>query len=83
MSLSNALSFAVEGIIAIFIFIIFFTALAPTVIDYINNNSTVIGLPQATILIFSLLALVFVLGIFMMMWKKITGQDNQPPQYGG
>jgi len=41
----------------------------------------VIGLPQATILIFSLLALVFVLGIFMMMWKKIT--EPQQPSYGG
>jgi len=82
MGLSDALTFGIEGIMGIFIFIIFFTSLAPTVIEYINNNSTVIGLPQATILIFSLLALVFVLGIFMMMWKKITGQDQQPPQYG-
>lgn len=83
MGLTDALTFGIEGIMGIFIFIIFFTALAPTVIDYINNNSTVIGLPQVTILVFSLLALIFVLGIFMMMWKKITGQDNQPPQYGG
>jgi hypothetical protein len=82
MGLSDALSFGIEGIIGIFIFIIFFTALAPSVIDYINNNSTVIGLPQATILIFSLLALVFVVGIFMMLWKKIT-EPQQPPQYGG
>jgi hypothetical protein len=81
MGLSDALSFGIEGVIGIFIFIIFFTALAPTVIDYINNNSTVIGLPQATILIFSLLALVFVVGIFMMMWKKITTPDQ--PNYGG
>jgi len=83
MGLNDALTFGIEGVIGIFIFIIFFTALAPTVIGYINNNSTSIGLPQATILIFSLLALVFVLGIFMMMWKKITGQDNQQPGYGG
>ena len=82
MGLTDALTFGIEGIMAIFIFIIFFTALAPTVIDYINNNSTVLGLPQVTILVFSLLALIFVLGIFMMMWKKVTGQDNQP-QYGG
>ena len=81
MGLSDALSFGVEGIIGVFIFIIFFSALAPTVIDYINNNSTVIGLPQATILVFSLLALVFVVGIFMMLWKKIT--EPQQPQYGG
>jgi hypothetical protein len=84
MGLTDALNFGIEGIMGIFIFIIFFTALAPTVIDYINNNSTSIGLPQVTILVFSLLALIFVLGIFMMMWKKVTGQDNQPPQqYGG
>jgi hypothetical protein len=83
MGLSDALSFGIEGVIGIFIFVIFFTALAPTIIEYINNNSTVLGLPEATILIFSLLVLVFVVGIFMMMWKKITGQDNQPPQYGG
>jgi hypothetical protein len=82
MGLTDALTFGIEGIMAIFIFIIFFTALAPTVIDYINNNSTVLGLPQVTILVFSLLALIFVLGIFMMMWKKVTGQDNQQ-QYGG
>lgn len=83
MGLSDALSFGIEGIIGIFIFIIFFSALAPSVIGYINNNSTVIGLPQATILVFSLLALVFVLGIFMMLWKKITGQEQPPQQYGG
>jgi uncharacterized membrane protein len=83
MGLSDALSFGIEGIIGIFIFIIFFTALAPTVIDYINNNSTVIGLPQATILIFSLLSLVFVVGIFMMMWKKITQPDQPQNPYGG
>lgn len=81
MGLNDALSFGIEGVIGIFVFIIFFTALAPTVIDYINNNSTVIGLSQATILIFSLLALVFVIGIFMMLWKKIT--EPQQPQYGG
>jgi hypothetical protein len=80
MGLNDALSFGIEGVIGIFIFIIFFTALAPTVIDYINNNSTVIGLPQATILIFSLLAIVFVIGIFMMLWKKITTPDQ--PNYG-
>ena len=83
MGLNDALTFGIEGVIGIFIFIIFFSSLAPSVIGYINNNSSVIGLPEATILIFSLLALVFVLGIFMMLWKKITGQDQQPPQYGG
>lgn len=84
MGLFDALTFGIEGIMGILIFIIFFTALAPTVIEYINNNSTSIGLPQVTILIFSLLALVFVMGIFMRLWKKVTGQDgSQPPQYGG
>ena len=83
MGFSDALSFGIEAIIGIFIFVIFFTALAPSVIDYINNNSSSLGLPEATILIFSLLVLVFVVGVFMMLWKKITGQDNQPPQYGG
>jgi len=82
MGLSDALSFGVEGLIGIFIFVIMFSAIAPMIIEYINNNSTVIGLPQATILIVSLLVLVFVLGIFMMIWKKITGQDQQQ-QYGG
>lgn len=81
MGLSDALSFGIEGIIGIFIFVVMFSAIAPSVIDYINNNSTVIGLPQATILIVSLLVLVFVLGIFMMMWKKITQPEQ--PQYGG
>lgn len=81
MGLSDALSFGIEGIIGIFIFVVMFSAIAPSVIDYINNNSTVIGLPQATILSVSLLVLVFVLGIFMMMWKKITQPEQ--PQYGG
>jgi hypothetical protein len=83
MGLSDALSFGIEGLMGIFIFVIFFSALAPYIIDYINNNSTSIGLPEATILIVSLLVLVFVLGIFMRLWKKVTGQDNEPPAYGG
>lgn len=80
MGLADALNFGIEGIMGIFIFVIFFSALAPTVVDYINNNSASIGLPQATILIFSLLVLVFVLGIFMRLWKKITSPDQ--PEMG-
>jgi membrane protein DedA with SNARE-associated domain len=81
MGLSDAATYAIEGLMGIFIFVIFFTAIAPSIIDTINNNSTVIGLPQATILIVSLLLLFFVLGIFMNMWKKITQPDQ--PQMGG
>ena len=39
MSFSETVSFGIEGIIGIFIFIIFFGALAPSVIGYIQNNS--------------------------------------------
>lgn len=82
MGLEGAVEYIIGGVIAIFIITIFFTALAPSVIDYINNNSTVIGLPQATILIFTLIPLAVVVGMFMMFWRKINSPD-QPPQYGG
>ena len=81
MGLGDALNFGIEGVMGIFIFVIFFTALAPSVIDYINNNSTTIGLPQATILIFSLLVIVFVMGIFMRLWKKITEPERPTMEY--
>jgi hypothetical protein len=50
--------------------------MAPSVIGTIQNNSTVMGLPEVTILIFSLLGLLFVLGLFMKMWKKLTEPDR-------
>ena len=81
MGFSDTISFGIEGIMGIFIFIIFFSAIAPSVIGYINNNSSVIGLPDATILIFSLLAIIFIMGVFMRMWKKLTEPD-QPRVYG-
>jgi hypothetical protein len=81
MGVNETLTFAVEGIIAIFIFIIFFTALAPSVIGYIQNNSETLGLPEVTILIFSLLAMLFVLGIFMQMWKKLTEPERPQVMY--
>ena len=81
MSFSETLTFGIEGLMGIFIFIIFFSALAPTVIGYIQNNSTVIGLPTATILVFSLLAIVFIMGVFMRLWKKLTEPDR-PQMYG-
>jgi divalent metal cation (Fe/Co/Zn/Cd) transporter len=86
MGFSDSLTFAVEAIIGVMIFVIFFSALAPTVIGTINNNSSYIGLPQATILIFSLILLVFVAGIAMRIWKKLSGQEppaNGYPQMGG
>jgi len=82
-NVSESLSFGVEAIIGIFIFFILFTSLLPTIIDYINNNSSSLGLPQATILIVSLFGLIFVAGIMLKFWNKITGKDNEPPQYGG
>ena len=81
MSVSDTLTFGIEAVIAIFIFIIFFSALAPTVIGYIQNNSDVLGLPEVTILIFSLLAMVFVLGLFMRMWKKLTEPERPMVMY--
>ena len=82
-NVSESLSFGVEAIIGIFIFFILFTSLLPTIIDYINNNSSSLGLPQATILIVSLFGLILVAGIMLKFWNKITGKDNEPPQYGG
>lgn len=81
-NVSESLSFGVEAIIGIFIFFILFTSFLPTIIEYINNNSASLGLPQATILIVSLFGLIFVAGIMLKFWNKITGKDN-PPQYGG
>jgi hypothetical protein len=81
MSFSETVSFGIEGIIGIFIFIIFFGALAPSVIGYIQNNSASIGLPEATILVFSLIALLFVLGVFMKLWKKLTQPDRPQMEY--
>ena len=80
MGVSDALNLGIEGVMAIFLFVIFFSALAPSIIGYIQNNSASIGLPTATILVFSLLVIVFVMGIFMMMWKKLT-QPDRPQVY--
>jgi len=81
MAISDTLSFAVEGIIGLFVFVIFFSAMAPTIIEYINNNSTVIGLPSVTILILSLMVLLFALGLFMNLWKRITQPDRPEVLY--
>jgi len=80
---SESVGFGVEAVIGVFIFFIIFTAFLPTIIEYINNNSTSIGLPQVTILIVSLFGLIFVAGIMLKFWDKITGKDNPPGQYGG
>ena len=81
-TVSESVLSGVEAIIGIFIFFILFTSFLPTIIDYINNNSTTIGMPQATILVVSLFGLLFVAGMMLKMWNKVTGKDN-PPQYGG
>jgi len=81
MSFTETVQFGIEGIIGVFIFIIFFSAMAPSVIGYIQNNSTVIGLPEMTILVFSLFAVLFVLGVFMQLWKKLT-EPERPQMYG-
>lgn len=81
MAIGNTISLVMEGIMGSFIVIIFFTALAPTVIEYINNNSTVIGMPQATILIFSLIVIVFVIGIIMKIWKSFTEPERPTMVY--
>jgi len=81
MGVTNAAKIATEGIIAIFLITIFFTALIPSIIDMINNTPS-IGMPQATILIVSLLLLFVVLGITLMIFNEIT-TPTPPPQYGG
>ena len=81
MGMGNTIGLTMEGIMGAFIVVIFFTALAPTVIEYINNNSTVIGLPQATILIFSLIVIVFVIGIIMRIWKSFTEPERPTMEY--
>ena len=80
MGLTDGLTMAIEGIMAIFIFSIFFTALLPSIIDTINNG-TGVGMPEATILIVSLILIVFVVGIVMRLYKNITQPDQ--PQMGG
>ena len=82
MGMTDALTFGIEGVIGIFIFMVLFTALLPMIIDTINNGSGV-GMPGVTILIVSLLGLIFVAGVLLRMWKKVTGQDEQPSQLGG
>ena len=81
MGFNETLTFGIEAIIGIFIFFIIFTAFLPTLIGYIQNNSSVLGLPEATILIVSLFGLLFVLGVFMKLWKKLTEPDR-PQVYG-
>lgn len=80
--ITDALTFGIEGVIGTFIFLIVFTAFLPSIIDTINNGSG-FGLPQATILIVSLIGLIFVAGIALRIWKKVTGQDNEQPGMGG
>jgi uncharacterized membrane protein YjfL (UPF0719 family) len=82
---SESVSFGVDAVIGIFIFFIIFTAFLPTLIEYINNNSTSVGLPQVTILIVSLFGLIFVAGMLLKMWDKMTGKEPPQgyPQMGG
>jgi len=81
LGFNETLTYGIEAIIGIFIFFIIFTAFLPTLIGYIQNNSSVLGLPEATILIVSLFGLLFVLGVFMKLWKKLTEPDR-PQVYG-
>jgi len=81
MGFNETLTFGIEAIIGIFIFFIIFTAFLPTLIGYIQNNSSTLGLPEATILVVSLFGLLFVLGVFMKLWKKLTEPDR-PQVYG-
>ena len=80
MGVTDALTMGMEGVISIFIFLIIFGALLPTIIGTIENSSGV-GLPQVTILIVSLLGLIFVVGVFMRLYKKITEPDRPEIQY--
>jgi len=80
MGITDALTMGIEGVISIFIFLILFGALLPSIIDTINNSSG-LGLPQVTILIVSLLGLIFVVGVFMRLYKKITEPDRPEIQY--
>jgi len=80
MGITDALTMGMEGVISIFIFLILFGALLPTIIGTIENSSGV-GLPQVTILVVSLLGLIFVVGVFMRLYKKITEPDRPEIQY--
>ena len=80
MGITDALTMGMEGVISIFIFLIIFGALLPTIIGTIENSSGV-GLPQVTILVVSLLGLIFVVGVFMRLYKKITEPDRPEIQY--
>jgi hypothetical protein len=80
MGINSSLSFAINAVIATFIFTVIFTAFLPTLIDFINNNSDVLALPQVTILLVSLMLFIFVAGIILRIWNNITG--NEPPNNG-
>jgi len=79
--LEEALEYGMTLVVGILIFVIFFSALAPTIIEYINNNSASIGLPQVTILFFSLLVVFFVMGGMIKFWRKVTGPDMPRVEY--
>ena len=80
-NIEDALGFGMEYIVGILIFVVFFSALAPTIIDYINNNSASIGLPQVAILFLSLMVVFFILGGLMKFWRKVTGPDQPRVEY--
>jgi len=81
MGMSETMTFAIEGVIGLFIFVVFFSAIGPTIIGYINNNSDVIGLSSVTVLVISLFVLLFALGLFMKFWKMLTQPDRPEIQY--
>ncbi len=81
MGLGDSVNLTIELVMGFFIVLIFFSALAPTIIEYINNNSTSIGMPQATILIFSLIVLAFIIGGVMKVWKSFTEPDRSRMEY--
>ena len=80
-SIEDALEYGITLVIGILVFTIFFSGLAPTVIEYINNNSASIGLPQVSILMFSLLVVIFIVGGLLKFWRKITGPDSPRVEY--
>jgi hypothetical protein len=62
MSFSDGLNFGIEAIMGIFIFVIFFTAIAPTAIEFVNNNTGSIVMASAVVLLIGLFVVVLVMG---------------------
>ena len=81
MSFTDSLTFGIEAMVGILIFVAFFSGLAPTVIGLIQNAGDSIGMGGTTILVFSLFVLIVVVATALKLFKKFTEPDRPEIQY--